>query len=34
MTMKEAALARTAPPDAIGHRYKPTDELLAFLESL
>jgi integrase/recombinase XerD len=34
MTMKEAALARTAPPDAIGQRYKPTDELLAFLEGL
>lgn len=34
MTMKEAALARTAPPDAIGHRYQPSDELLAFLEGL
>lgn len=23
-----------APPDAIGHRYQPDDELLAFLEGL
>ena len=34
MTMKEAALARTAPPDAIGRRYQPSDELLSFLEGL
>ena len=34
MRMKEAALATTAPPDAKAHRYKPSDELLAFLEGL
>jgi site-specific recombinase XerD len=34
MQMKEAALATTAPPDAKAHRYKPSDELLAFLEGL
>ena len=34
MQMKEAALAHTAPPDAAGHRYTPSDELLAFLEGL
>lgn len=34
MQMKEAALAHTAPPDAKSHRYQPSDELLAFLESL
>ena len=34
MTLKEAALARTAPHPAARQRYKPTDSLLAFLESL
>jgi hypothetical protein len=34
MSMKEAALACTAQPDAIGRRYQPSDELLAFLEGL
>lgn len=34
MTMKQAALDRTAPPEATGRRYKPSDRLLAFLEGL
>jgi len=34
MTMKEAALAATAPPDAHARRYQPSDQLLAFLEAL
>jgi site-specific recombinase XerD len=34
MTLKEKALARTAPTPAARHRYRPTDKLLAFLESL
>lgn len=33
-TLKERALARTAPPSTRPGRYKPTDRLLAFLESL
>jgi hypothetical protein len=31
---EEKALARTTPPDARPGRYKPPDQLLAFLESL
>jgi site-specific recombinase XerD len=34
LAIKEKALARTAPPDARPRRYKPPDQLLAFLESL
>lgn len=34
LTIKEAALARTAPHPAARQRYKPTDSLLDFLESL
>jgi hypothetical protein len=34
MTLKEKALARTAPTPAARHCYHPTDKLLAFLESL
>lgn len=34
LTMKERALARTAPPHVGQTRYRPTDGLLAFLESL
>jgi integrase/recombinase XerD len=34
LTMKEKALARTAPPNTAPGRYKPPDELLAFLEAL
>jgi integrase/recombinase XerD len=34
LAIKEQALARTAPHPAARHRYKPTDSLLAFLESL
>lgn len=34
LSIKEAALARTAPHPAARHRYKPTDTLLTFLESL
>lgn len=34
LSIKEAALARTAPHPAARHRYKPPDTLLAFLESL
>jgi integrase/recombinase XerD len=34
LTLKERALARTAPPDAPVGRYRPPDSLLAFLEAL
>ncbi|HEY5250332.1 MAG TPA: tyrosine-type recombinase/integrase [Acidimicrobiales bacterium] len=34
MSIKEAALARTAPPGAVPGRYRPPDPLLAFLEGL
>ena len=34
MTIKEKALARTTPPTTKPGRYKPPDQLLAFLESL
>jgi site-specific recombinase XerD len=34
MRLKEQALARTAPADIAPGRYRPTDRLLAFLESL
>lgn len=34
LALKEAALARTAPPDARPARYRPADHLLAFLEGL
>jgi len=33
MTIKERALARTTPPTVRAGRYRPTDSLLAFLES-
>jgi integrase/recombinase XerD len=32
--LKERALARTTPPDAKPGRYRPPDQLLAFLEAL
>lgn len=34
MTIKERALARTTPPNIKPGRYRPTDSLLTFLESL
>jgi integrase/recombinase XerD len=34
LSIKERALARTAPPDTPAGRYRPTDTLLEFLESL
>jgi integrase/recombinase XerD len=34
LALKEKALARTTPPDAKPGRYKPPDQLLAFLEAL
>ena len=34
LAIKEKALARTTPPDTTPGRYKPPDQLLAFLESL
>jgi site-specific recombinase XerD len=34
MTIKERALARTTPPNVKPGRYRPTDSILAFLESL
>lgn len=34
MTIKERALARTTPPGSPAGRFRPTDKLLAFLESL
>lgn len=34
LKLKERALARTAPPRTTPGRFKPTDQLLAYLESL
>jgi integrase/recombinase XerD len=34
LALKEQALARTRPPDAMPGRYRPPDKLLAFLEAL
>jgi len=34
MALKERALARTAPTDARPGRYRPTDQLLVFLQAL
>lgn len=34
MALKERAIARTSPPDTEATRYKPPDDLLAFLEQL
>jgi hypothetical protein len=34
MTIKEKALALTAPINATPGRYRPTDKVLAFLDSL
>jgi integrase/recombinase XerD len=34
LAMKEAALAKTRPPNGIPGRYKPDDALLAFLKAL
>ena len=34
LTLKETALARTAPPDTPAGRYRPADPLLEFLEAL
>ena len=34
LTIKERALARTAPPNTKPGRYQPPDKLLAFLEAL
>jgi integrase/recombinase XerD len=34
LSIKERALARTAPPDTTPGRYRPTDALMAFLEAL
>ena len=34
MALKEAALARTTPPDTMPGRFQPPDTLLAFLEAL
>ena len=34
LALKERALARTAPPNTTPGRYRPADQLLAFLESL
>ena len=34
LALKERALARTAPLGTIPGRYRPTDDLLAFLDSL
>ena len=34
LRLKEKALARTAPPNTRAGRYRPTDRVLAFLESL
>lgn len=34
MQLKESALAKTAPTKAPLHRYRPTDQVLAFLNGL
>jgi len=34
LALKERALARTAPIDAVPDRYQPTDTIIAFLDSL
>ncbi|WP_408990364.1 tyrosine-type recombinase/integrase [Streptomyces shenzhenensis] len=34
LALKEQALARTAPQDIAPGRYRPTDTVLAFLDSL
>ncbi len=34
LTIKERAIARTAPPNTKPSRYQPPDTLLAFLEAL
>ena len=34
LAIKERALARTNPPNAMPRRYRPPDKLLAFLEAL
>ena len=34
LTIKQAALDRTTPPDTPPGRYQPPDNLLAFLEAL
>jgi integrase len=34
LALKEQALARTAPLDATPSRYRPTDSIMAFLDSL
>jgi integrase/recombinase XerD len=34
MALKQRALDRTTPPASIPGRYKPGDQLLAFLEAL
>ena len=34
MALKQRALDRTTPPDTTPGRYKPPDQLLAFLEAL
>ena len=34
MSIKERALARTAPPNTKPGRYQPSDQLLSFLDSL
>ena len=34
LTIKERALARTAPPDTTPGRYRAPDALIAFLENL
>jgi site-specific recombinase XerD len=34
LAMKEQALAKTAPPEGRPGRYRPSDQLLAFLKGL
>ena len=34
LALKEQALAKTTPPEANPGRYRPTDQLLAFLKAL